>query len=143
MEPKRDDRGWGLHDIFPEIGVGQINISETYPGVIRAYHRHRNQSDNWRLVSGDIEVRLYYPPDFWELHTNKAVEDWFFHRKIYLHGPDEYVLGISPLVWHGFRVLGNKPATLLYHVTNKYDPENPDEERMAWDAFGPWETEFK
>jgi dTDP-4-dehydrorhamnose 3,5-epimerase len=53
------------------------------------------------------------------------------------------MLEIPPLIWHGFRVLGNESAILLYYVTNEYNPRKPDEERMAWDTFGPWETEFK
>jgi dTDP-4-dehydrorhamnose 3,5-epimerase len=135
MEPKRDDRGWGLHNIFPlrNDGIGQINLSETYPGVIRAYHRHHNQWDYWRVIDGSIEARLYYPPD---PYLNGR------HEKHYLSDPRD-MLEIPPFVWHGFRVLGNKPAKLLYYVTRGYDPENPDEERMPWDEFGPWETEFK
>lgn len=126
---KRDDRGWGDYDIFPRIGKGQINISTTYPGVVRAFHRHLKQYDHWYLVSGNIEVCL---------QADDEVES---PQLIYL-GPNERVM-IEPGMWHGFRVLGNEPATLLYYVTNQYDPENPDEERADWNAFYDWETVFK
>jgi dTDP-4-dehydrorhamnose 3,5-epimerase len=139
MQKIRDDRGWGLHNIFPLVAdhwtAGQINLSETYPGVIRAYHRHHNQTDYWRVLKGSLEVRLYNPPD-------RGLSDMPVHSSIYLSDPSE-MLEIPPLIWHGFRVLGNESAILLYYVTNEYNPRKPDEERMAWDTFGPWETEFK
>ena len=137
MEKIRDDRGWGLHNIFPLVTdhytSGQINISETYPGVIRAYHRHKIQTDYWRVIRGSLEVRLFFPHDSFE-NTGLV--------KHYMSDPTEG-LEIQPGVWHGFRVLGNEPATLLYYVTEQYDSKNPDEERLAWDTWGPWETEFK
>lgn len=144
-EVKRDSRGWGLHDIFPlrvddtDLNIGQINVSETYPGVIRAYHRHQDQWDYWRVLRGSIEARLYFPPEYKESVLYKPLDT---HYKFYLSDPRD-ILEIPPLVWHGFRVLGNEPAMLLYYVTQKFNAENPDEERLAWDTFGPWETEFK
>jgi dTDP-4-dehydrorhamnose 3,5-epimerase-like enzyme len=32
--------------------------------------------------------------------------------------------------WHGFKVVDNEQATLVNFVTNLYDYENPDEERL-------------
>ena len=34
-----------------------------------------------------------------------------------------------------FNLCGNEPCGLLYLVTNKYDAQNPDEERAVHDAF--------
>jgi dTDP-4-dehydrorhamnose 3,5-epimerase len=49
-------------------------------------------------------------------------------------------------VAHGYRVLGQKPATILYFTTESYNPKNPDEKRINWDdseiGFS-WETENK
>lgn len=124
---KRDDRGWGDHDIFPKIGgMGQINVSETYPGVVRAFHRHLKQYDYWYCLKGNMEVCLF---------DETAVPN----AKVVYLGPNEGLM-IEPKIWHGFRVLGNEPVILLYHVTNKYDPKNPDEERAPWNAFCDWET---
>ena len=50
---------------------------------------------------------------------------------------------IPPFVAHGYRVLGNEKVGLLYHTTECYDPQNPDEERIDWDSpeIGfDWET---
>lgn len=122
----RDDRGWGDYGIFP-VAKGQINISQTYPGVIRAFHRHKKQYDYWYLVQGNIEVVL-----------SSGVGSF---AKYYL-GQNENLV-IEPNIWHGFRVLGTEPAILLYFVSEEYDRKNPDEERAPWNAFYNWETEFK
>ncbi len=125
----KDNRGRGLYNIFTALPKGQINLSVTYPNVVRAFHRHLKQTDYWYVVSGDIEVCL--KSDF---------DSPFF---IYMRGGEDQILKIPPTVWHGFRVLGNEPATLLYYVTESYNPDFPDEERAEWNAFTDWKTEFK
>lgn len=128
----KDARGIGNYDIFPQMKEGQINISTTYPGVIRAFHRHRYQEDNWYIVSGQFEVVL-------AIESNLlTIED---EVKVKYLGPGESI-NIPRLVWHGFRILGNEPGTLLYWVTNKFDPDNLDEERTIWNRFYDWETKF-
>lgn len=127
----KDDRGKGIYDIFKSIPQGQVNLSITYPGVIRAFHMHHKQTDNWYLVSGDIEVGLQSED------INEPIQ---FE---YLSGGEDRVLSIPPGIWHGFKVLGNQPAILLYYVTEKFNPTATDEERVEWNAFTDWETEFK
>ena len=34
--------------------------------------------------------------------------------------------------WHGFKVLGNEPAVLVYFVNRLYDYSDPDEIRRPW-----------
>src|SRR5215217_2013547 len=98
----KDARGRAVYNVFPDISNGQVNVSTTYAGVVRAFHRHWFQEDNWHIVSGQFEVVL--------------VEENGFERSIdvkYL-GPGESV-NIPKLVWHGFRVLGTEPGILLYY----------------------------
>ncbi len=131
----KDARGRGKYGLFSDLVDGQINISYSYPGTIRAFHRHEKQWDNWLVVKGNLEVVLYTePPMFYS-----ELEKLELH---YLSEGDD-VLKIPPSVWHGFRVLGNEEAVLLYYVTNKYNPANPDEEREKWNAFYNWETPKK
>ena len=33
---------------------------------------------------------------------------------------------------HGYRVLGNKPLTIIYFTTTSYNRVNPDEKRIPW-----------
>lgn len=136
----KDARGQGVYNVFPGIENGQINVSITYPGVVRAFHRHWFQEDNWHIVSGQFEVVLAYehPRVFVE---NREVTEPTDIQILYL-GPGESV-NIPRLVWHGFRILGTEPGILLYYVTNKFDPDKPDEERAPWDKFHDWKTIFK
>ena len=39
---------------------------------------------------------------------------------------------IPGILWHGYKVLGEKPATVLYGVNKLYDYKNPDEVRRPW-----------
>jgi dTDP-4-dehydrorhamnose 3,5-epimerase len=131
----KDARGQGDYDIFPALrGAGQINISRTYPGVIRAFHRHALQDDWWYIVSGQFEVVLAEAGRVNGPHEDKV--------QIKYMGPGE-ILRITPGVWHGFRVLGTEVGTLLYHVTKPYDANNPDEERAPYNRFHDWRTEYK
>jgi len=125
----KDARGRGKYNVFPDVPDGQINVSYSYPGTIRAFHRHRNQFDNWFVVKGNLEVALYYP-------VQEKLE-------LISLGEGDSVLEIPPFVWHGFKVLGNEEAILLYYVTNRYNPDNPDEERAEWNAFYDWQTPKK
>lgn len=124
----KDARGRGKYDVFPTLPEGQINVSYSYPGTIRAFHRHNKQFDRWFLVKGNIEVATYSEKDGLKLTS--------------LSGGDK-VLVIAPGVWHGFKVLGNEEAILLYYVTNAYDPKSPDEERAEWNKFYDWVTPKK
>ncbi len=55
-----DDRGFSYMDIFSGTSMeGQVNYSVVNPGVIKAWHRHKHQTDYWMIVSGDAKIGLY------------------------------------------------------------------------------------
>ncbi len=44
-------------DLFEEDAVAQANLSLTYPGVIRAWHRHlKGQTDYFLVLRGAIKI---------------------------------------------------------------------------------------
>ena len=43
----------GAHAAFPGFEVKQVNYSEVDPGVIKAFHLHRRQTDVWFVPPGD------------------------------------------------------------------------------------------
>ena len=45
-------------------------------------------------------------------------------------------LEILPQNWHGYRNIGNEEAIILYYVTEKYNPKDPDEERITPEDLG-------
>ena len=108
-------------ELFGEDKVAQVNLSFTYPTVIRAWHRHlRGQMDYFLLLKGAINICAY------DDQTGELDE-------VVSSGSDLQVVRIPGHYWHGFKAVGNEPAMLVYFTTNLYDSSNPDEERRAWD----------
>jgi dTDP-4-dehydrorhamnose 3,5-epimerase len=135
-----DDRGFFaelVRDGEPELlsRFGQASWSMSYPGVIKAFHFHENQDDLWFFPSGNSQVVLY---DLRNNSKTKGVTDVF-----YMGEENPILLLIPKGVAHGYRVLGQKPATIIYFTTESYNPKEPDEKRIPWDdpSIGfNWET---
>lgn len=131
-----DDRARRACDVFgfTDDGTvnmdGDINITWAYPGRVVAWHRHKHQSDHWFVIKGYLKVGL--------------LDDDGNVRWVYLGENDRRVLSIPPGVWHGYMVLGEDEAILMYYITSKYDEKNPDEERMTVEASGvDWSVPVK
>ncbi len=124
-----DDRGYFREILRDDDDLltrfGQSSFSKTYPGVIKAFHWHERQDDLWYVADGMARVVLYdRRPD----SPTRGVTQVIFA------GEDNPLLIYIPSgVAHGFQVLGNKPVTLFYHVTQSYDPKAPDELRIPFD----------
>ncbi len=134
-----DDRG-----VFAEIlaaddpffsQIKQTSYTETYPGVIKAFHYHKKQDDIWFVAKGMAQVVLY---DLREESETKG------ETQVIYAGEDNLVLIYIPKgVAHGYRVLGNEKVCLFYHTTERYNAENPDEYRVPYDSSEigfDWET---
>ena len=107
-------------DLFGEDIVAQANLSSTYPGVIRAWHRHlRGQVDYFLALKGLIKICAF---DDETKELNEVISGALNLQVVRI--PGHY--------WHGFKALGDESAMLLYFTTNLYDPTNPDEERRPW-----------
>ena len=108
-------------DLFQDDTISQANMSVSYPGIIRAWHRHmRGQTDYFLALKGAIKICAY------DEKTQELSEIVSTERELQIvRMPGHY--------WHGFRVVGNKPAMLLYFTTKLYDHADPDEERRPWD----------
>jgi dTDP-4-dehydrorhamnose 3,5-epimerase len=123
-----DDRG-SLMEVLKEGDLLYKHIKQTtfttaYPGVIKAFHWHKHQYDLWFFTRGSAQVVLY---DLREESPTRGETNVF-----YMGEKNPILLSIPPGVAHGYRVLGEEPASLFYHTTEAYDPEHPDEERVAY-----------
>jgi dTDP-4-dehydrorhamnose 3,5-epimerase len=107
-------------DLFGDDTVVQSNFSFSYPGVIRAWHRHvKGQIDYFLALKGMIKICAF---DDATAEVNEIISSAL----------DLQVVRMPGHYWHGFKALGDEPAMLLYFTTNLYDPANPDEERRLW-----------
>lgn len=100
----------------------QLSMSETAPGIVKAFHFHRIQSDVFCPIHGTFRIVLLDArsgPSFgcgYSLYTD-------VERPFGLHIP----AGVA----HGYQVLGSDPGLMLYITNQVYDPS--DEYRVAWD----------
>jgi len=106
-------------DVFQDE-VLQANMSVSYPGMIRAWHKHeRGQVDHFLVVKGALKI-CAYDDDTRELD------------EIISTGENLQVVRMPGHYWHGFKVVGNEPAMLVYFVNMLYDYKDPDEIRRPW-----------
>lgn len=134
-----DDRGYFMEILREDDPIygrfGQASLSMSYPGVIKAFHYHEKQDDIWFFPSGHAQVVL---------HDMRVQSPTYKETDVYFMGDNNrYLLFIPRGVAHGYRVLGNQPATILYFTNMAYDSKQPDEYRMDWndESIGfDWQT---
>ena len=132
LEANVDERGhlvetfradWDFYEPEPAMSY----YSMTYPGVVRAWHRHTlGQVDHFVCPKGRIKVGIY---DDREQSATCGELDTFV-----LGEQNQRALRIPGACWHGFKAIGGEPAFLLNFPTNLYDYDNPDEERLPYDT---------
>lgn len=100
--------------------IVQVNLSMMYPGIIKAWHRHRRgQVDYFVVIKGSIKLCVYD-------ESKKQLDE------IILSSERLQVARVPGHYWHGSKTLGSEPAFVVYFVTKLYDYNNPDEERKVW-----------
>ena len=102
---------------------GQVYMTTAYPGVVKAWHYHKKQTDNFTCVAGMIKLVLYDSRD--DSPTFKEIQEFFIGR----HNP--LLIQIPPLVYHGFKGVGDTEAVIVNVPTELYNYDEPDEFRLA------------
>ena len=102
-------------DLLKEFG--QASISMTKPGIIKAFHWHKNQDDVFHVLEGKALVVLY------DLKSKKKMI-------IKMDSEDPKILFIPKGVAHGYKALGKKPLKMLYLMNKTYNAKKPDEQRI-------------
>lgn len=125
----KDKRGY-FREILRNEGnllenFGQVSVSLTKPGVIKAFHWHKQQDDLFYVVSGEAIVVLY--------DRRKNSKTFGKRMRLEMHENKPRMLLIPKEIAHGYRVLGKKPLIMLYIMSKSYNPEKPDEFRIPHD----------
>src|SRR5690606_21014897 len=115
MEMLRSD-----DEIF--LKFGQVYLTSAYPGVTKAWHYHRLQTDHFIVVRGMMKVVLY---DSREGSPTHGIINEFFMGD---HNP--MLLQIPPLVYHGFKCISEHEALVVNVPTELYNYTEPDEYRV-------------
>jgi len=100
---------------------GQTYFTTTYPGVVKAWHYHKKQTDHFYVIKGTVKVALYDGRD--GSPTKDAL------NVLYLGEHCPGLLRIPPGVWHGWKCTSRDEAYILNVVSEMYDREDPDEFR--------------
>ena len=105
---------------------GQVYMTTTYPGAVKAWHYHKKQTDNFVCVSGMAKVVLYDGRK--GSPTYKEINEFF----IGVHNP--ILLQIPNMVFHGFKCVSEHECIIINCPTELYNYKNPDEFRLPADS---------
>ncbi len=115
---------------------GQAYLTTAYSGVVKAWHYHKIQYDNFCALAGMFKLALY--DDRSDSATRGKLQEVFLG----VHNP--LVVQIPPGVWHGFKAISEHEAMMLNLPTEMYDHKTPDEYRRPWnDPAIPYDWERK
>jgi len=114
-------------ELFGDEQIKQSNLSVSYPGMIRAWHRHaRGQIDYYVVVKGTVKISVY--------DNDKQSKTFGNLTEIVSSSEKLQIVRVPGHYWHGIKTLGTETSMLVYFINNLYDYENPDEERSPWNT---------
>lgn len=100
---------------------GQVYFTTTYPGVVKAWHFHKIQTDHFYVAKGTIKIALY--DDRKDSPTYSQVNE------IYLSQHCPGLLRIPPGIQHGWMCIGQTESYIINVVSEMYNYDKPDEYR--------------
>jgi len=125
-----DERGWLMEilrdddEIFEKFG--QVYLTTAYPGVVKAWHYHKKQTDNFTCIHGMMKVALYDNRD--NSSTKGEIDEFFIGEK------NPMLIHVPPNIWHGFKATGEKTAYFVSVPNKHYNYNKPDEYRLPPDT---------
>lgn len=120
-----DGRGWlqeCMRNDWPEFEkFGQVYITCCYPGVVKGWHKHKLQTDNFICIKGNAQVVI----------TKDGKK--FYEYCIGDNNPS--IVIIPKDYYHGFTALGGEECIIMNVTTHTYNYKNPDEQRKPYNHF--------
>jgi len=130
-----DERGWLMEilrnddDLFQKFG--QVYVSATYPGVVKAWHYHKHQIDNFACVTGMVKLVLV---DTRKGSTTEGVVNEFF-----LGTQRPMLVQVPNLVYHGWKCISSEASAVVNVPTELYHYDDPDEYRLEAHGTLPYD----
>ena len=122
-----DERGWLMEilrvddtELFSKFG--QVYVSATYPGVVKAWHYHKEQVDHFACVAGMVKLVLVDTRE--GSPTNGAVNEFFLGTQ------NPMLVQVPNLVYHGWKCISLEPSLVVNLTTEPYRYTDPDEYRL-------------
>lgn len=115
---------------------GQLYMTTNYPGVIKAWHYHKNQIDNVACVKGMIKLVMFDSRE--DSPTKGEINEYFIGDN------NPMLVRIPNDVYHGWKCVSENESVVVNCPTELYDYKNPDEHRLAYDTDKiPYDWELK
>ena len=105
---------------------GQVYLTTNYPGVVKAWHYHKKQTDMICCLKGMVKVVLYDARQ--ESPTQRELSELFIGD----HNP--VLLSIPPGVYHGWKCISMEESLIVCIPTEPYNYKQPDEYRLPPDS---------
>lgn len=126
LKPVPDERGRVMEILRNDDGVfkefGQVYLTTAYPGVVKAWHYHKKQTDYFTCILGMMKLVLY---DNRDKSPTKGLINEF-----YLGEHNQMLVVIPPGIYHGFKCISTTEAVVINVPTRPYDRRYPDEYRL-------------
>lgn len=130
------------------LKIGMCNLPNTntnfdkYEYDINKQNVSKKMFNEWQTEYKNICLNSMKSEHFSTEFDQKLVKNEPYCKWVYLSekNANKGALFIPAGLWHGAYNYTNEQAILIYHITNKYDNENPDEERCDVKVMG-WEYE--
>jgi dTDP-4-dehydrorhamnose 3,5-epimerase len=105
-----DERGWLMEILRSDdealfLKFGQAYVSATYPGVVKAWHYHKVQIDNFACVAGMVKLVLVDTRP--GSPTEGAVNEFF----VGVHNP--LLVQVPNLVYHGWKCISSEVSLVV------------------------------
>ena len=118
-----DNRGSILHmlrsdsELFKQFG--EVYFSEIHPGSIKAWKRHKGQTQNITVPIQRIRLVIYDP------RLNSGTTGNIIEHE--LGRPNNYkLIQIPPMLWYGFQALDNQTALIANCADRPHDPREDE-----------------
>jgi dTDP-4-dehydrorhamnose 3,5-epimerase len=122
-----DERGWLMEILRADekelfTTFGQVYVSATYPGVVKAWHYHKDQIDNFACIVGMVKLVLVDTrPDS---PTKGAINEFFVGTQ------NPMLVQVPNLVYHGWKCISPEMAMVVNVPNEPYHYAAPDEFRL-------------
>ena len=95
---------------------GEIYFSEIHSGTVKAWKRHKKQTQNMAVPLGEIQLVIY--DDRLMSSTNGKIAEYELGRSGHYK-----LVHIPPMLWYGFHALGNQSSMIANCTDRPHDPE--------------------
>lgn len=121
-----DERG-NLMEIFRNDdeffeNFGQVYLTTAYPGVTKAWHFHKDQTDHMTVIKGMMKIVLY--DDREDSPTKGEVNEFFVGVR------NPVLVRIPKGIYHGFKCISTDEALVINIPDKTYNYKTPDEFRL-------------